>query len=240
MANELCCIVVEDDPVSERILTKYIEHTEGLTVKKTYDAAEPALAALKKAPCDVLFLDIELPNMRGTELLEQLDTRPMVVFVTSDRDYALDAFQFNAVDFLLKPLEYDRFRLAYERIRELVNAAPLPENNENTTAETADSIFVRHNSKYVRVMLNDINWVEAIGDYVQIYTKARRYTVHSTMKAMNNKLPCAMFQRVHRSYIIRMDGIQEIEDNTLVLPDNKLVPIGKSYRNALLERLNML
>ncbi|MFW5658526.1 MAG: LytR/AlgR family response regulator transcription factor [Bacteroidota bacterium] len=240
MANSLSCIVVEDDPVAERILTKYIDQTPGIELRHAYDSAEPALESLKSEPCDVLFLDIELPKMRGTDLLEQLETRPMVVFVTSDRDYALDAFQFNAVDFLLKPLEYDRFMRAVERIKELVTAAPLPEDAPEPAAHEADSIFVRHNSKYVRVELDCISWVEAIGDYVQIYTKDRRYTVHSTMKAMDQKLPKALFQRVHRSYIIRMDAIQEIEDNTLVLPDGKLIPIGKSYRNGLLERLNML
>ncbi len=240
MANTLSCIVVEDDPVAERILTKYIDQTPGIELKHAYDSAEPALESLKAGPCDVLFLDVELPKMRGTDLLEQLETRPMVVFVTSDRDYALDAFQFNAVDFLLKPLEYDRFMRAVERINELVSAAPLPEEPPEANAQDAESIFVRHNSKYVRVELDSINWVEAIGDYVQIYTKDRRYTVHSTMKAMDQKLPTALFQRVHRSYIIRVDAIQEIEDNTLVLPDGKLIPIGKSYRNGLLERLNML
>ena len=240
MANSLSCIVVEDDPVAERILTKYIDQTPGIELKDAYDSAEPALDSLKSEPCDVLFLDVELPKMRGTDLLKQLETRPMVVFVTSDRDYALDAFQFNAVDFLLKPLEYDRFLRAVERIKELVAAAPLPEDHPEPAAHEAESIFVRHNSKYVRVELDSINWVEAIGDYVQIYTKDRRYTVHSTMKAMNQKLPSLLFQRVHRSYIIRVDAIQEIEDNTLVLPESKLIPIGKSYRNGLLERLNLL
>lgn len=236
MSEPLRCVILEDDSVSREILEKYVEQTNGLELDACFERPEMALNHLQNKGTDLLLLDVELPQMNGTQVLEHLERQPHVIFVTSDREYALDAFEHRAVDFLLKPFDYARFTKAIARVRELQESA----GQDAGVSPDLNALFVRHQSKYVKVLLSEILFVEAIGDYMQIHTLKRRYTVHSTMKGMEQKLPGSAFQRVHRSYIIRLDAIEEIEDNTLLLPGNKFVPVGKSYRNRLLERLNLL
>jgi DNA-binding LytR/AlgR family response regulator len=247
MRDVLQCLILEDDTVSRQLLEKFIEKTEGLELVNSCNSAEEALNKLQLQPVDLIFLDIELPEASGIDFLNSLDKKPMVIFVTGESDYALEAFDHRAVDFLLKPFNYPRFTQAIQRAKELYHL------NENGHAEAGtlesvdlDAIFVRHNSKYIKVPIKEILWVEAIGDYVQINclpnatSKQRRYTVHSTMKGMEQKLPAQQFKRVHRSYIVRLDVIQEIEDSTLVLEGDKMVPVGKSYKNNLMQSLNLI
>lgn len=232
----LRCLILDDDDVAIKLIHEYINRTDGLDAIATCKSAEDALNELQKIEIDILFLDIELPQMSGIDLLKALDKTPHTIFITSQREYAVDAFDHNAVDFLLKPFDYGRFSKAIGRARErLIPSDPAP-----TEPVISDSVFVRHNSKYVKVPIDEILWIEAVGDYANLYTHNRRYTIHTTMKALQKKLLPNEFIRVHRSYIVRIARIEEIEDNTLSLGEGKLVPIGKRYRGDLLQALNMI
>lgn len=237
---KLTCAIVDDDEVSRTLIARFAEKAEFLTVEGSYQNPEDALKAIGQEPVDILFLDIEMPEMTGIDLIGALETKPYIILITSREEYAIKAFELEVTDYILKPFNYSRFIKAVNKVKELaktgVAEAPLPANG---TATEAKELYVKHQSRYVKVPYRSIQWVEAIGDYVEIHTDERKYTIHTTMKTVESKLPASIFARVHRSYIVRLDAIAEIEDNTLSL-GKKLIPIGKSYRDALMATLNLL
>jgi len=239
MERAIRVLVVEDDEISTRILKQYLKKMDGVELLPVCTSSREALAVVSQDQVDILLLDVELPDFSGLELLQTLDKTPQTIFVTSSKDYAVEAFNQNAVDFLLKPFDFPRFARAINRAKERVEEADRPVTQE-AASFSQDSIFVRHNAKYVKIPINSITLVEAVGDYANLHTDHRRYTIHTTMKTMEQKLPANRFLRVHRSYIVRIDCIEEIEDNTLSLGADKLIPVGKSYRGKLLQTLNLI
>jgi len=227
------CIVIDDDEVSRRIIEKFIEKAESLELLAAFSNAEDAAPKLNPQEVGLLFLDVEMPEVSGLELIQNLTNLPPTILITSNKDYALEAFELDVVDFLLKPFTYLRF------LKAVTKAIDLAKGSEVETTLSPEVFFVKHNSRYVKVFTKDIVWIEAIGDYVEVYTKEKKYTAHITMKALEQKLPAKDFARVHRSYIVNLSSILEIEDNTLSL-GKKLIPIGKSYRETLLKALNTI
>jgi DNA-binding LytR/AlgR family response regulator len=195
------------------------------------DAVE-ASNVLRKENVDLVFLDVEMPEMTGIELIKSLTHKPEIVLVTSKENYAVEAFEYDVADYIVKPATYERFLKAYDRVK-----ARLTTDNENPVND--DAVFVKVDSQLVKVNTRDILWVEAFGDYVNVFTETNKYIVHSTMKGMENKLPSDSFLRVHRSYIVRVEKIKAIEE-TIIIIGKKLIPIGDSYRSTLMKRLNML
>lgn len=234
MNRHLSVFVVDDDDVSRRLMQKFVEQTEFLDLKGSFADAEQALVALQQEDVDLLLLDIEMPKISGMDILRNLKNSPHVILITSNKEYALEAFEHKVDDYLLKPFEYPRFLKAVTHVLELLEADP------STMPENKDILFVKHNGRHVKVRTTDIKWIEAIGDYVEIHTVLqKKYVIHSTMKVIDAKLSKPDFVRVHRSYIVRVDHIEEIEDGTLVIGD-KFVPIGKSYKKQLMHVLNMI
>jgi DNA-binding LytR/AlgR family response regulator len=234
--QELRALLVDDDSVARKIIQQYVKKTEGLELVGECSKPAEALRILQEEPVDILLLDMELPEMSGLDMLRALDHTPHTIFITSSKEYAVDAFDHNAVDFLLKPFDLARFSKAVARARERLTAnEPKGEN-----AFLGDAVFVRHNAKYVKIPTDGIIWIEAVGDYANIHTEHRRYTIHCTMKTLETKLPARQFLRVHRSYIVRIDAIQEFEDNALMIGKDKTIPVGKSYRTKLVQTLNLI
>jgi DNA-binding LytR/AlgR family response regulator len=229
--TDIRCIVIDDDEISRTVIEKYIEKTEVLTLIGAYESAEEGLSAILNHEADLIFLDVEMPQMTGIELVRSLIVKPYIILITAQKDYALEAFDLDITDYLLKPLDYTRFLKAVGKVKELID-------NEARSVSRND-IFVKHQSRYIKIPTHELLWIEAIGDYVELHTAQKKYIVHTTMKALEKKLPSNEFLRVHRSYIIRLDAITEIEDNTLVI-EKKLIPIGKSYRNQLMKHLNLI
>jgi DNA-binding LytR/AlgR family response regulator len=234
----LRCLLVDDDAVSRRIISQYIKQTEGAEVVAECASSAETLRMLQEEDVDVLLLDVEMSGMSGLDLLKAMDHTPHCIFITSTRDYAVEAFNYNAVDFLLKPFDYPRFAKAITRARERL--WPNGSRHDEQHDILSDAVFVRHNSKYVKIPMDAIIWIEAVGDYANINTETRRYTIHTTMKTLEGKLPMKEFMRVHRSYIVRLDSIQEIDESTLGISGDKVVPVGKSYRSKLLQVLNVI
>jgi len=226
--------VVDDEPISRNIIQKFINKTDFLTLIDVFPDAESALPAIVQEEANLLFLDIEMPEMSGIDLVKALTHRPQVILITSQKDYALEAYELDITDYILKPLAYPRFLKAVMKVKDVFHVS-----NSAVMTGPRNEIFIKHNSRYLRVDGNEILWIEAIGDYVEIHTTSKKYTVHTTMKAIEKKMPEGAFIRVHRSYIVRLASIHEIEDNTLIV-NKKLIPIGKSYRPGLLKSLNLL
>lgn len=224
------CIVIDDDDLSRYTINTFVEKTDGLILAGSFSRAQDAMAYLGKNQVDLVFLDVEMPEMTGLEFLYQYKGRAQVVMVTVNREYAAAAFDYNVTDFLLKPVDYSRFVKSLEKVRR-INENMIPGENDK-------EVFIKKDNKLIRMPLDEIHYVEALADYVNLYTLQGRHTILSTMKAIENKLPARDFCRVHRSFIVRMDKIKEIEDNNIHILD-KEIPISRSYKDVLLDKLNL-
>ncbi len=231
------CIIIDDDKLSRMVLEKFIKQTGFLNFLGAYESAVEAIPMVNssKEEIDLIFLDVEMPEMTGIEFLKSLKDLPQVIITSAKQKYAIDAFEYDVTDYLLKPFSYARlFKAvdkAHNKYKELQNAQP------------TDGIFIRSSSSLVRIRFDDVLWIEALENYVVINTKTQKHTIHFTMKAIQGKLPVTKFTRVHRSYIVNVSKIDLIEDNSIVMTteaDVKVIPIGKSYRDGLMRDINLV
>ena len=226
------CLIVDDDQFSQLVIKKCVERTDELTLVEIFSNGFEARKYVQENDVDLIFLDIEMPEMTGLEFIQTLDNPPQIILITSKEDYAVQAFENAVVDYIVKPVKYPRFIKAVER------ALDNHRGTKGAQAE-ADHLFVKIDHKLIRLAMSEILYVEALADYVNVHTKDSRYTVLSTMKAMESKLPEAEFARTHRSFIIRLDKIESIEENLVTLP-GKAIPISRSYKANIMQRLNTL
>lgn len=263
METTLRCLVADDDPSSQTLITSYVDRHANLeTVAVCGDGIEAA-NALRQGDVDLLLLDVEMPDMSGLELVESLANPPAVVIVSGHEEYAIDAFDVAVTDYLVKPVRYARFLKAIDRVMSRCGepaasveagameasgdgAAHDPSVADVEASETtgsrlvgSDHVFVKDGRRFIRVALEDIQWIEAQGDYMLIHTDGDRFMVNTTMKELEEKLPADQFVRVHRSHIVRIDKVKDIEDTTLVI-DGKMLPIGPSYQEDLIDRIRTL
>lgn len=226
----LNCIIVDDDPMAMAMIKACVDKTEFLFLVGVCDTATKALRLLKDNKVDLIFLDVEMPELSGLDFIKHFPDLPQVILVTSSKDYAAEAFDYNVTGYVLKPIDYPKFLRSAMKAKEMNDSMHLHESGED--------IFIKKDSKLLKISTRDIQWVEALADYVILYTPAGRHTVHATMKAIENKLNSREFVRIHRSYIIRIDMIKSIEDQHLVIGD-KILPIGASYKEHLYRQLNL-
>ena len=240
-SNPLRCLVVDDDPMSVQIVRTCIGNTPFLEATAACSSAIEAAEVLRTQAFDVLFLDVEMPLMSGLDLLRTLPDPPQVVLITSSQSYAVQAFEFAVADYLLKPLSYPRFLQAANKVLENINAQRTAEEADapTPTGPGAEFTFVKVDNKLVRVDFADVFYVEALGDYIHLVTNRSKLIVYSTMRAIEEKFPAQRFVRVHRSFIINIDYVQALEDNSLLIND-KYIPIGQTYMRSLSQRLNRL
>lgn len=234
-SSPLRCLVVDDDPISIQIVENCIASTDFLTFAGSCSSAVQAAEVLRGQPIDLLFLDVEMPLMSGLDLLRTLQNPPMVVLVTSSQQYAVEAFEHDVVDYLVKPISYARFLKAAQRALETAETRAAPD--PALVPDTAEFTFVKVDTKLVKVLFDEVRYVEALGDYVHVVTGQSKLIVYSTMKAVEEKFPSALFVRVHRSFIVNLKRVQSIEDNSIIL-DGKHIPIGQTYVREVIQRLN--
>ncbi|MGQ1948302.1 LytR/AlgR family response regulator transcription factor [Geofilum sp. OHC36d9] len=233
------CIIVDDDKLSVKIIQEFVERTEALELKGTFSSAVEALSILNSPlsqPVQLIFLDIEMPEMSGIEFLKALNVIPQVIIYSSQEKYALESYEYDVTDYLLKPVHYGRFMKAISRVRERF------EKKENPVKQSTE-IFIKNNSSLVRLKYDDILWAEAMENYVVLNTFKDKYTIHFTMKSLLEKLPSDRFMRVHRSFIVNFSRVKSIEDNCLILVTEngiKSIPVGKSFREKLLNDINLI
>ncbi|MEH0158695.1 LytTR family DNA-binding domain-containing protein [Limibacter armeniacum] len=227
------CIIVDDEEVSRMIVRDFVERTPSLKLIAECDNAVEAFKIMKEEAIDIIFLDIEMPEMTGIELVQSLDSLPQVILITGRKDFGAEAYEYSLTDYLIKPINYPRFMKAVEKAQNNLQKDILD------TQGNDDNIYVKADNRIVRIKLSDIYFIEALSDYVIINMESKKYIIHSTMKGLEQKLPSDMFTRVHRSYIVNLTKIDSIEDMSIVMPQ-KAIPIGNSYKSAFLSKLNFL
>jgi len=234
------CAIVDDEPLAVELLASYVKKIPFLELCGKYTNATDALHGIGETPVDLLFLDIQMPELNGLELSRMVPETTRIVFTTAFNQYAIDGFRVNALDYLLKPISYAEFM---EACNKALQWFQLVQQNEQQTAVKAEeeptSIFVKSEYKLLQINLDDIRYIEGLKDYVKIYTEQSPHPILSlmNMKAIEQMLPASRFIRVHRSFIVQKSKIREIERNRIVFGD-VYIPIGDSYKQAFQDFIN--
>jgi DNA-binding LytR/AlgR family response regulator len=230
----LSCAIVEDETISRMMIENLAQKTGFLSVKHSFSSPTAALQWLNENKVDLIFLDVEMPEISGIELLQALLYKPAVIIISSNPKYAIDAFQFSVVDYLLKPVnDYGRFLQAVTKVASrLKNESPVTEVSEH-------HLFVRIDSVLHKIAIEDILWIEAFGDYIKIQTNDKLQTTYGTLKKIEERLPSAKFVRVHRSFIVNVDKISNIDSTNLII-DKKIIPISETHKAQLLAKIKIL
>lgn len=231
------CIIIDDDEISRVVIEQFVKRTDYLNFLKSFGNAMDAVNYINTDPdVNLIFLDIEMPEMSGIDFLKSLKNLPQIIIISSKQNYAIEAFEYDVTDYVLKPASYPRLvkavDKAYNRFKD-----------QKKGAEPNDGFFIKTSTSLVRLRYEDILWVEALENYVGINTFDSKYTIHFTMKAIESKLPMNKFTRVHRSFIVNVNKISMIEDNIIVIntaKGNKSIPIGKSYRDKLMDDIDLV
>lgn len=244
----LRCAIIDDEEINRLTLEHYISLTDSLVLVESMDDALQGLNYFRSGNrVDVLFLDVQMPQLNGLDLLRILPDPPIVILTTAHEDFAVDAFDLRVTDYLVKPFDYARFSRAVQRALQqheppgapTAPGTPAPLAATSTPLPSND-LFVKVNSKMVRINFDEVLYIEALSDYVVIVTEKQKYIVYTTMKSLDARLPFDHFVRVHRSYILNMQRIEAIEDGAAVVPGGQHVPIGKSYQEAFFSKLNRI
>ncbi|WP_340113011.1 LytR/AlgR family response regulator transcription factor [Maribellus mangrovi] len=225
---KLNCLVVDDEPLSQEVIVDFVKLCPELNLAGVADDALEAGEMLKNDTIDLLFLDINMPKLSGLGLIKSLQEVPLFIFVTAYPEYAVEGFEVDAVDFLLKPVSFDRFRTAVNRAVERFKA-----KDENT----AGHIMLRADKKNYRVEFNEIHFLEAQGDYVRFITEKQNLTVHGKLKNFLAELPSGLFERIHKSYVIALNKVEYLEGNRVKVGDHKL-PVSLNFRENLNKKLH--
>lgn len=228
-------IIVDDEPLAIEVIETYLSQFPELKLKAKCSNAVEAFEALESAEIDLMFLDIQMPQISGIDFLKSLKNPPKVIFTTAFSNFAVEGFELNAVDYLLKPFSLERFSKAVQKFLEIYTKK---ENKTTLLSEDEpDYIFVKADKKLIKVRFEDIFYVEGLKDYVMLHTPTGRIVTLQTMKSLEEKLPSDIFIRVHRSYIVNLKLIELLEANS-VLVNKKKIPIGKNYKDELLNVIN--
>jgi len=220
------CIIVDDEPLSQELIGDYVTDCDELNLLATFANAIDARNYLQKEKVDLVFLDINMPRLSGISLIKSLPNPPSVIFITAYPEYAVEGFELEAIDYLLKPIEQDRFLIAVSRFVVKAGQKEMP----------SDFIMVKSNKKMFRVELDQLLYVEAMGDYIRLVMTERKLTVYDRLALFMEKLPADRFCQVHKSYLISLSQIDYLEGNQLHIGD-VFLPVSKSFRSSLVDRL---
>lgn len=235
---QLKVIIVEDEPLSRGFIERYCEKLGDLEIAGSFEDAESALEYLHKNEIDIIFLDVEMPGISGFQLLDQMMYMPKVILTTSKTDYAFDAFQYGVADYLKKPITFNRFQEALGKIKNSLNKESQPQANL-TPDSNLKEIYIKSDGKLTRLSFQEILYIESVGDYVKYITATKNYMALSTLKSVEEKMEGNGFMKVHRSYIVNLHKIKDIQDNTLVI-EGKVIPISRSYQSEVKSRINVV
>ncbi|MEO9966890.1 MAG: LytTR family DNA-binding domain-containing protein [Reichenbachiella sp.] len=240
MKNKLRCLIVDDEPLAANVLEKYILRLDHLTlVGKSQNAVE-AFNILNAQAIDLMFLDIKMPQITGLEFLRSLRRPPAVIFTTAYRDFALEGFEMSAVDYLLKPISFERFLKAISKIVDSSSGQSANESaSDSLNTLDREYIFVREDKRMKKVLLTDILFIESIKDYVKIITKSGPVMTYLKMNYLEEQLPDQLFLRAHKSYIINIQAIQAYGATDIEI-EGTVIPIGRHYKQAVHRRLDEL
>jgi len=234
------CIIIDDEATARAIISQLCHNIEGLKVTEEFPNAIQAIKYLNQNDVDLIFLDIHMPDFTGFDFIETLKNPPRIILTTSDTNFAIQAFEYDCiVDYLVKPISQERFDKAIQKANS--KSIPVSSNNNSEKVETTsgNDLYVNIDRRLIKIDIPSIYLVEAKGDYIYVKTESQNYTVHSTLKKIEEKLPNTLFLKVHRSFIINVDKIIDIEDNSVLIKKD-VIPVSRSNRPELMKRLNLL
>lgn len=222
-------IAIDDEPLALTIIEHFCNQNANIQLERCFTSQQEALSYLENYPIDLIFLDIQMPENNGVIFYKSLKTKPLVIFTTAFDHYAVEGFNVNAVDYLLKPISYDRFNQATEKVKILFNSS------NTSTKDTY--ILIRADYKLNKIYLQNISYIEGLDDYVQIYIDGKsKIVARTSLKAIMEQLPPAEFLRIHRSFIIPINRISSIQSKSIFI-DNKEFPIGDTYKSNVMKLL---
>ena len=236
MSEKLKCLVLDDEPLGREIIEEYVNKTPFLELSASFGKPLEALSYLQENKIDILLTDIEMPQLNGLQFIDSLKSKPLIIFITAYRDYAIEGFESGVVDYLVKPVAYNRFIKAIIRAQENLKAKEFVQSDNEFEL---DRIFIKSDNKLVKIFFEDIVYIEALKDYLRIHiSEKERYITHSTMKAMEEKLPDYFF-RIQRSYIINTKYIKSFYGNTVKLSIGESLGISTNHKADLFKRLGI-
>lgn len=226
------CIAVDDEPLALKLLVDNISKLPYLKLMASCTDAFEAVKALQENSVDLIFIDIQMPGLTGMQLVSTLQNKPLVIFITAYKQYALESYDLAVVDYLVKPVALDRFIKACNKAKELYELKSLKQQPAATN--TKDFFFVNADYSQVKIMFNDIIWMEGVRDYVKIYLKTtnKPLLIRSSLKAIETELPSSKFIRIHKSYLVAIDSITSIRKNSVFIKEMEL-PVGETFREAI-------
>ncbi|MEP0265043.1 LytTR family DNA-binding domain-containing protein [Dokdonia sp.] len=238
------CIIVDDETAARTIVSHLCNQVDSLQVMDEFPNAMQAIKFLNKNDVDLIFLDIHMPDFTGFDFIDTLKDPPKIVLTTSDKNFAIEAFEYDCIiDYLVKPITLPRFLKAVQKVENAataptsITAAATPSGQADTVSEK--EMYVNIDRRLIKIEFEKVYLIEAKGDYILIKTEDKNYTVHSTLKKIEEKLPVSLFLKVHRSFIINITKIVDIEDNSVLIARD-VIPISRSNRPELMKRLNLL
>lgn len=235
MNSKINCVIVDDEPMAREILTSFVEKTPNLNLIASCKNAVEALQTHQNNNVDLFFLDINMPEITGLSLAKIINKKAKIIFTTAYREYAVDGFDLQAADYLLKPIAFDRFLEAIQKITQKKESISEP----NFTNNNIDFIFIRVERKMVKINFSDILYIESLSDYIKIHTNNNIYTTRETITNIENKLPKNTFIRVHRSFIVSINKITSYTSETIDI-NRKAIPVSRSYKTRVFQKLAQL
>ncbi len=221
----LKCIAIDDEPLALSVIERFANKITGLELKGAFQNPHSALEYLHQHHVDLLFLDVQMPDLSGLEFLQSLTQKPMVIFTTAHTEYALESYEWDAIDYLLKPIIFERFLKGVNKAKQFM----LPEADTRKKTKESTYLFVKSDTRFFKINYDDILYIEGMRDYIAIHTTQQRILTLLSMTKMLDRLPAYEFKRVHKSYIINVKHIQLIQNNKIQLP-GKEVPVSSSYK----------
>ncbi|NRS87307.1 DNA-binding LytR/AlgR family response regulator [Flavobacterium sp. 7E] len=236
------CVIIDDEPLAVDLIKEFVSKVETLELVNTFNNAIDAISVVNQSNVDLIFLDIEMPHFSGIDFLNAIDKKPLIIFTTAYENYAVEGFNLGAVDYLVKPIPFNRFLKSVTRAQQLLNPQNIPATYKSklTPPEIEhDFMFVRAEYENVKLNFADILYIEGLKDYVKIYTVDNKYilTLISLIK-LETQLSNKGFARIHRSYIINIKHVKSIQKNKVIIAE-KRIPISESYKNSFFEKINL-
>ena len=227
------CVIIDDEPLAIRVIEDHLKNFDHIEVVATYTSPLKAFGLLEKEKIDVIFLDINMPQLSGFDFIENLNHKPSIVITTAYREYAVKSYELNVLDYLVKPIPLNRFLITMNKVYQKVYSGNAP---SDLSIQQEQHIFLKVSKKLIKVNLNDILYIESLKDYIKVITTLGDFVVHKSLTAITEELPPSNFIRVHRSYAISINKIKAVEGNLIEIA-NRRIPIGRNYVKVARERI---
>jgi DNA-binding LytR/AlgR family response regulator len=230
---KISCMIIDDEPIACRGMREYVEQVDFLDLKAVVGDALQAYRVLNEEPIDLIFLDIEMPRLSGIDFIRSLKTVPFIIFTTAYPRYALQGYDLDVVDYLVKPIPFPRFLKAVNKVRDLLISKQAVKTG---ITENRDHFFLKENGKFTRIFYADVLFAEALQNYVAIHLKGKKLLGYITLSILEEQLPSALFMKVHKSYLVSLDKIDAIEGNELLIQSVR-IPISRNLKETLMKKV---